>query len=374
MPSFRTKTVLVFGSNRAFEVALNCGFRCKYANTVKETIDLITEDSFDIIVIAREPDGPKSNGSPSDPDDLLKNVRELCKTIRLKDITSFICIFSSLLSKSPAMRLSCVDLGANMVTGSGTSLSHVLEIIGKQQCGNGHYKCPICAMDCLTEDELWRHVPLYHINSVNTLEKCPVCDEMSEDYIQVHIHNAHGPPGRGEMLSEYCPDVPIFSFALVVCQRSDGKYLMVQEFCNQGYSIPGGGCDPGEGLTHAALREVREETGVDVELTGILKIEYHAKGTPKRSSSVPFVRLRTIFMARPVDENTPLKTIPDYESAGAAWVDPKDLANIKLRSVESQCLINSVANEDVTVYPMSILDCRDSHHNSRDSHHRVHAH
>ena len=50
------------------------------------------------------------------------------------------------------------------------------------------------------------------------------------------------------------------------------------------YSIPGGGCDPGEGLTHAALREVREETGIEVELTGILKIEYHAKGTPKRKN------------------------------------------------------------------------------------------
>ena len=30
------------------------------------------------------------------------------------------------------MRLSCIDLGSNMVTGSGTSLSHVLEIIAKQ--------------------------------------------------------------------------------------------------------------------------------------------------------------------------------------------------------------------------------------------------
>jgi hypothetical protein len=37
----------------------------------------------------------------------------------------------------------------------------------------------------------------------------------------------------------------IYAFALVVCQRSDGRFLLVQEFCNSGFWLPGGRVDPG---------------------------------------------------------------------------------------------------------------------------------
>jgi 8-oxo-dGTP pyrophosphatase MutT (NUDIX family) len=54
--------------------------------------------------------------------------------------------------------------------------------------------------------------------------------------------------------------------------------------------LPGGRVDPGENLTRAAIRETREEAGVDVELCGVLSLQY----TPRRSH----VRLRVIFLGR----------------------------------------------------------------------------
>ncbi|MDQ6834354.1 MAG: NUDIX hydrolase [Chloroflexota bacterium] len=38
------------------------------------------------------------------------------------------------------------------------------------------------------------------------------------------------------------------------------------------WCLPGGGVDAGESVTHAAIREVREETGLDVHLTQVVGI------------------------------------------------------------------------------------------------------
>ena len=57
--------------------------------------------------------------------------------------------------------------------------------------------------------------------------------------------------------------------------EKDGKYLLVQEtqeHCRGQLNIPAGGVDDGENVIDAAKREVFEETGCKVEITGILEI------------------------------------------------------------------------------------------------------
>ena len=57
--------------------------------------------------------------------------------------------------------------------------------------------------------------------------------------------------------------------------EKDGKYLLVQETqenCRGQWNIPAGGVDDGENVIDAAKREVFEETGCKVEITGILEI------------------------------------------------------------------------------------------------------
>lgn len=54
--------------------------------------------------------------------------------------------------------------------------------------------------------------------------------------------------------------------------EKDGKYLLVQEAkekCYKKWNVPAGHLDCGEGLIDAAKREIKEETGCDVELTGV---------------------------------------------------------------------------------------------------------
>lgn len=57
--------------------------------------------------------------------------------------------------------------------------------------------------------------------------------------------------------------------------EKDGKYLLVQEAkekCYQKWNIPAGHLDFNESIKQGAIREIKEETGCDVDLTGILYI------------------------------------------------------------------------------------------------------
>lgn len=53
-------------------------------------------------------------------------------------------------------------------------------------------------------------------------------------------------------------------------QDDAGRLLMIRRTDNDKYAIPGGQQEVGETLAQAAVREVKEETGVDVEVTGLI--------------------------------------------------------------------------------------------------------
>ncbi|WP_409497151.1 NUDIX hydrolase [Amycolatopsis sp. cmx-11-12] len=53
-------------------------------------------------------------------------------------------------------------------------------------------------------------------------------------------------------------------------QDDEGRILMIRRTDNDLYSIPGGQLELGETLSQAALREVREETGIECEVTGVI--------------------------------------------------------------------------------------------------------
>lgn len=94
--------------------------------------------------------------------------------------------------------------------------------------------------------------------------------------------------------------------------------------------------DGGEVLSTAAIRETQEEAGVDVELKGVLAMEYHPCGVSQRSSS-HIVRMRVVFYAEPTEAywSRPPKSSPDFESAGACWCSVDDIeSGLRLRGSE----------------------------------------
>ena len=53
-------------------------------------------------------------------------------------------------------------------------------------------------------------------------------------------------------------------------QDDDGRILMIRRTDNDLYSIPGGQLELGETLAQAAVREVREETGIECVIAGVI--------------------------------------------------------------------------------------------------------
>ncbi|GAA1616670.1 NUDIX hydrolase [Actinoplanes couchii] len=58
--------------------------------------------------------------------------------------------------------------------------------------------------------------------------------------------------------------------ALVV--NDDGEILLIRRSDNGNWALPGGAMDLGESLPQTAVRETAEETGIDVEITGLVGI------------------------------------------------------------------------------------------------------
>lgn len=60
--------------------------------------------------------------------------------------------------------------------------------------------------------------------------------------------------------------------AVVVVAVDDGNVLMIQRTDNGRWALPGGGQELGESVREAAIRETREETGIDIDVTGVVGI------------------------------------------------------------------------------------------------------
>ncbi|MER5872533.1 NUDIX domain-containing protein [Streptomyces sp. NPDC002044] len=58
--------------------------------------------------------------------------------------------------------------------------------------------------------------------------------------------------------------------ATAVVTDGDGRILLQRRTDNDLWALPGGGMDLGDSLPGTAVREVKEETGLDVEITGLV--------------------------------------------------------------------------------------------------------
>lgn len=91
------------------------------------------------------------------------------------------------------------------------------------------------------------------------------------------------------------------------------------------WTLPGGGIDPGEHPADAAVREVREETGYDVELDALLGIDsiVIAGRDLDEPAEHDLHGIRIVYRAHVV--GGALRDEADGSTDAAAWIDLGDL-------------------------------------------------
>ncbi|MCX4688777.1 NUDIX domain-containing protein [Kitasatospora purpeofusca] len=108
--------------------------------------------------------------------------------------------------------------------------------------------------------------------------------------------------------------------ASAVVTDGEGRVLLQRRVDNGLYALPGGAMDLGESLPGAAVREVREETGLEVEITGIVgtytdprHVIAYSDGEVRQQFNVCFTARITGGELRISEESTDLRFVAPEE-------------------------------------------------------------
>jgi ADP-ribose pyrophosphatase YjhB (NUDIX family) len=112
--------------------------------------------------------------------------------------------------------------------------------------------------------------------------------------------------------------VPSVNVAVV---NERGEFILIRRTDNDNWSLPGGAMDIGESMADAAVRETKEETGIDCEITGLVGIytnprhvlEYTSNGEVRQECSFVFTARAIGGAPMPSDESSEVRFVAPAE-------------------------------------------------------------
>ena len=132
-------------------------------------------------------------------------------------------------------------------------------------------------------------------------------------------------------------DLRVAAYALITDDQ--GRMLLPHwnEGAHSGWTMPGGGIDPGEHPDDAAVREVLEETGYRVALDGLLGVDSAVIPGPARvdPSARPMHAVRIVYRAHVVGGD--LRVEQDGSTDGVAWHTPQEVDTLERVELVDLC-------------------------------------
>jgi ADP-ribose pyrophosphatase YjhB (NUDIX family) len=125
-----------------------------------------------------------------------------------------------------------------------------------------------------------------------------------------HFHDPHAPRATRIV-------VGVTAFV-----RDDaGRALLIRRTDNGLWALPGGAQEIGEYVAQAAVRETREETGIEIEVTGLIGIYSNPDHVVAYSDGEVRQQFSILFRGRPLGGSP----TPSAESSEVRWVRPDEL-------------------------------------------------
>jgi ADP-ribose pyrophosphatase YjhB (NUDIX family) len=105
--------------------------------------------------------------------------------------------------------------------------------------------------------------------------------------------------------------------ANVAVTNDAGELLLIRRSDNDNWALPGGAVDLGESLPHAAIRETKEESGIDCEITGLSGtytdpghvLLYTSNGEVRQEFSIVLTARATGGQPTPSDETSEVRWV-----------------------------------------------------------------
>ncbi|MFH9953288.1 NUDIX domain-containing protein [Streptomyces roseolus] len=111
-----------------------------------------------------------------------------------------------------------------------------------------------------------------------------------------------------------------------VVRDDEGRLLLIHKTDNDLWALPGGGHDIGERIGDTAVREVEEETGIQVEVEGVIGLYTDPEHVLAYDDGEVRQQFSICFRAKPIGGS--LRT--SSESKEVRWVDPADLGDLNI--------------------------------------------
>jgi ADP-ribose pyrophosphatase YjhB (NUDIX family) len=127
------------------------------------------------------------------------------------------------------------------------------------------------------------------------------------------------------------PEAPsattVLPSANVVVVNDGGEILLIRRSDNGNWALPGGAMDLGESLPDTAVRETAEETGIGIEITGLVGIYtdprhvilYTSNGEVRQEFSV-------VFVGRPIGGTLTTSA----ETTDVRWIPAAEIASLPM--------------------------------------------
>jgi ADP-ribose pyrophosphatase YjhB (NUDIX family) len=119
----------------------------------------------------------------------------------------------------------------------------------------------------------------------------------------------------------------------VAVTNDEGRLLLIRRTDNENWAMTGGAMDPGETIAEAGVRETKEETGIDCEITGVVGIYTNPRHMILYTSNAEVRQeCSLVFAARAVGG----EPTPSSESSEVRWVDRSDLGGYTMHPSMAQ--------------------------------------